>query len=65
MDLDKLEEEYQKYCNKFSPAYLSGSSFYVGPSIKEYILNKPIDLSLLVVLFAWSNSANNENLDLT
>ena len=37
--IDKLEIEYLKYCNKFSPAYLSGSPWYVGPSLKEYILN--------------------------
>ena len=64
MNLDKLESDYQKYCNKFSPAYLSGSSFYVGPSLKEYILNKPIDLYLLIVLFFWSNRVNSENQDL-
>ena len=64
MNLDKLEEDYQIYCNKFSPAYLSGSSFYVGPSMKEYILNKPMNLSLLAFLFFWSNRINNENLSL-
>ena len=37
--LDKLEQQYQKYCNSFSPAYLSGSPWYVGKSLKEYILN--------------------------
>lgn len=37
--LDKLEKQYQEYCNSFSPAYLSGSPWYVGKSLKEYILN--------------------------
>ena len=37
--LDTLEIEYQKYCKSFSPAYLAGSSWYVGPSIKTHILN--------------------------
>ena len=29
----KLNDEYKKYCSKFSPAYLSGSSWYVGENL--------------------------------
>jgi hypothetical protein len=63
-NLDKLEEDYQKYCNKFSPSYLSGSNLYIGQSLKKYILNKPIDLSLLVLLFFWCHRISNENQNL-
>ena len=37
--LDELEKEYQNYCKDLSPAYLSGSSWYVGPSLKTHLLN--------------------------
>jgi hypothetical protein len=64
MYLDKLEEDYQKYRNKFSPAYLSGSNLYIGQSLKKYIFNKPMDLSLLALLFFWSYRVSNENQNL-
>ena len=35
--LDQLEKEYQDKIKGFSPAYLSGSSWYVGPSLKKHI----------------------------
>ena len=42
--LNKLNYEYKKYCSKFSPAYLSGSAWYVGEDLfdnnkNNYILN--------------------------
>jgi hypothetical protein len=54
----ELERNYQIYCSKFSPAYLSGSLWYVGPSIIEYINKKPIDNNLLSTLFFISHKIN-------
>lgn len=34
--MDDLEEDYKNEISKFSLEYLSGSSWYVGPSFKEY-----------------------------
>ena len=47
----KLEADYQKYISKFSPAYLSGSNWYVGPSLTNYIVSKRLDDGLLSLLF--------------
>ena len=58
INLIKLENAYQKYINKFSPAYLSGSPWYVGPSILSYINNKKINTDLLSFLFLISNKIN-------
>ena len=41
--LDELEEDYQKELIKFSPSYLRGSSWYVGPSFKKYFLERKFD----------------------
>ena len=38
-EMAKLEEEYQNYCKQFSPAYLSGSPWYVGPSLLTANIN--------------------------
>jgi hypothetical protein len=51
IDLLKLEIEYQIYCSKLIKSYLEGSSFYVGPSILEYLKNKPLNSNLLSLLF--------------
>ena len=55
LELLKLEAEYQKYISKFSPAYLSGSPLYVGPSLIDHIKKKPLDQSMLCTLFFLSN----------
>jgi hypothetical protein len=55
IDLLKLEVEYQKYIKKFSPAYLSGSDWYVGDSIIQWINNQDISQDLLGLLFYWSH----------
>lgn len=36
--LDEMEEYYQEQRGKFSKAYFSGSSIYVGDSFKEWYL---------------------------
>ena len=36
----KAEEAYQELCSRFSPAYLSGSTWYVGPTLDS---NKVFD----------------------
>lgn len=55
IQLTKLEIKYQKYIKKFSPAYLSGSPIYVGPSIINYINSQKINSDLLSLLFYISN----------
>ena len=37
-NMEYYEEKYQKLIGDYSPAYLSGSKWYVGESFKEYIL---------------------------
>ena len=46
-----LEAKYQEYITKFSPAYLSGSPIYVGPSLIEHINKQKINGDLLSFLF--------------
>ena len=58
--LDILEKEYQTYCSKFSPAYLSGSPWYVGPSMKEHIKNENIDLGYLSGMFYVSHKLSKK-----
>jgi hypothetical protein len=31
----KAEDAYTELCSRFSPAYLSGSSWYVGPTLES------------------------------
>ena len=38
-EMAELEEEYQNYCKQFSHAYLSGSPWYVGPSLLTANIN--------------------------
>ena len=59
--LEQLEKEYQDYCKKFSKAYLSGSPWYVGPSIKHHIENKKMDLSALSFMFLLSHKLTKSN----
>ena len=48
--LDRLEEKYQQRLQEFSPAYLSGSGWYVGPSVKKYVQSLPLERSILKAL---------------
>tara|TARA_Y100000389_G_C17278647_1_gene421756 strand:- start:417 stop:710 length:294 start_codon:yes stop_codon:yes gene_type:complete len=43
---EERELKYKYLCSFYSKAYLSGSLWYIGKSIKEYILNKDIRLVL-------------------
>jgi hypothetical protein len=45
-----LELCYQNYINKYSPAYLSGSPWYVGTSIIEFINKKEINTDYLALI---------------
>lgn len=38
-DIDYYEPIYQCLCSQYSEAYLKGSSFYVGNSLKEWWVN--------------------------
>lgn len=39
--LHDLDIEYKKLCKQFSPAYLTGSSWYVGESLFDGKINDP------------------------
>jgi hypothetical protein len=43
IQINKLESEYKELCSQFSPAYLSGCSWYVGDSILNASNNKSIE----------------------
>lgn len=42
-NLLEIEEDYQSYLKILSPAYLSGSSWYVGPSLIKYLEGKTLN----------------------
>lgn len=48
------EVKYQNYRNKFSNAYFSGSEFYRGPCLTDYLMDEPVEedqfASLLLAL---------------
>jgi hypothetical protein len=48
--LIRLEEEYQTRIVGFSPAYLSGSDWYVGPSLRAYIDKAPLEKTVISLL---------------
>lgn len=53
----QLEKRYQTKIKGFSPAYLAGSSWYVGPSLTEYLDSIPIHKGVLCGLMWLSNKA--------
>lgn len=64
--LDLLEKEYQQKIKGFSPAYLSGSQWYVGPSIKKHIqeqMSSPgqMDMGLFSFLCVASRQSEKED----
>ena len=61
LDLLEMEMEYQKLISKYSPAYRSGSSWYVGPSLIEHINKSPISPGLLNTLFLLSYKFSKKN----
>jgi hypothetical protein len=60
LNLLELEIEYQKIINKYSLAYLSGSSWYVGPSLIEYISNKQLSSELIYTLLFIAQKLNKK-----
>ncbi len=40
--LQDLDREYKRVCRQFSPAYLAGSSWYVGESLLDSKVNDPL-----------------------
>ena len=50
LNTDLLEERYQNLIKNFSPAYLSGSEWYVGPSLRNYLNNKPLKTEIISTL---------------
>lgn len=46
----KAESAYKELCSRFSPAYLSGSSWYVGPSLES---NKVFDESVYTFFLSY------------
>lgn len=61
--IEQLEEEYQQKIKGFSPAYLSGSSWYVGPSLKQHLqeqLSSPAQLDIGIFSFLCVASRQSE-----
>lgn len=54
----QLEKEYKDLCSQFSPAYLSGCSWYVGDSLIEGTSNKSIE-NLFFMIGCAINTQNN------
>lgn len=42
--IDFYEKEYQILINKYSPAYLQGCNWYLGPSFKDYLLKPTLNI---------------------
>ena len=60
LQLLQLEKNYQDLISQFSPAYLSGSEWYVGPSLINYLKNESIQLKYLIPLFILTNKQTKE-----
>ena len=58
---DYLEEIYQQKIKDLSPAYLAGSSWYVGPSLLPYLDSQPINKGVLYILMWLSNKCSSNN----
>ena len=58
--IDFYEEKYQLLIKKYSPAYLQGCSWHIGPSFKDYLkmsslnklYNKQIEYTRLILLLS-------------
>ena len=60
LQLLQLEKNYLDLISQFSPAYLSGSEWYVGPSLINYLKNESIQLKYLIPLFILTNKQTKE-----
>lgn len=56
LDRNSLEAIYQSKIRGFSSAYLAGSSWYVGPSLMDYIDSRPINNGILCSLMYLSRN---------
>ena len=50
--LDQLEAAYQERVAGFSPAYLAGSKWYVGPSLRAHLEKQPLETRVIGLLGA-------------
>ena len=48
-----LEEEYQALCAQYSDAYLQGSSWYVGKTLKDANINSPEIIGSMIMLLSY------------
>lgn len=48
--LDQLEAAYQERVAGFSPAYLAGSKWYVGPSLRAHLEKQPLETRVIGLL---------------
>ena len=51
----KMEKDYQELISKYSSAYLSGSDWYVGPSLREHLVKSKLQPNIMVPLYILSN----------
>lgn len=55
---ESIDNEYKQIYSQLSPAYLNGSSWYVGESIVEYYRNNFKSLKKLFLLYGIANYYN-------
>lgn len=60
LQLLQLEKNYQNFISQYSPAYLSGSDWYIGPSLITYLKNESVPIKYLIPLFLLSNKQKKE-----
>lgn len=67
MDIDYYEPLYQGLCASYSTAYLQGSNFYVGNSLKTWIFslnfNRDKYIYIKGILNEWIKERNYEDLE--
>ena len=49
-DISEMETNYQQLIKQFSPAYLAGSKWYVGPSLTDYLKSRPLNKGVFGIL---------------
>ncbi len=61
ISLLQAEKQYQELISQFSPAYLSGSKWYVGTSLREYLKKQSVSTNILLPLFYLSHKLDKKN----
>ena len=62
LQLLQLEKNYQNFISQYSPAYLSGSDWYI---LITYLKNESVAIKYLIPLFLLSNKQKKNNVFLS